>query len=145
MCICVSVCVAVAVYTVLMLIYPNGQHYQLAGSLLLCSLKSSITPLLQFPRETAGLKLHRSYQHNSLMTIKVPGWEKHTVSVLMSTHRQPLHACTRMKFAHVLCQRCKHCLDAFSPPGNTLSSHTQEKGNQFHAGNCLHTIFWQKL
>lgn len=69
--------VCVAVYTVLMLIYPNGQHYQLVGFLLLCRLNSSITLLLQFPPETAGLKVHRSYQHNSLMTTKVPGWRKH--------------------------------------------------------------------
>ena len=128
--------------SLLMLICPSGRHYQFVASPLLCSLNSNITQSLQFPPAATGPDLSRSYQRNSLMTIKLSGWTKHQHTCAY------IYSMNTYRHSHMSC-----VID-----GNTVFmpflSHfttweytalTREKGNQFYAGNYLHTIFWQKL
>lgn len=136
-----------AVYTVLMLICPNGQHHEPVGFLLLCSLNSNITPSLQYPPATTGLNLNRSYQHNSLMAINLSRWREHQRT---HVHTQtPTHTyMNTYRHLHASCVSDGNILFMLSPCHFTTWEYTclaQEKGNQFYAGNYLHTIFWQKL
>lgn len=98
----------VAVYTVLMLIYPNGQHYQFVGFPLFYSLNFNITLSLQFPPAATGPDLSRSYQHNSLMTLKPFRWRKHqhshvhtwTPSIYPLSIRTPTHIFYKNTYRH---------------------------------------------
>lgn len=146
-CVFVHVYKCVSLYTVLMLICPSDQHCQFVGFPLLCSLNFNITPSLQFPPAATSLNLGRSYQHNSLMTIKPSGWRKHHYT----------DVCTRTP-THTYMNTYRHSNVSCVSDGNFVfmlfhsqfttweyTSLTQEKRNQFYAGNYLHTIFWQKL
>lgn len=148
----------VAVYTVLMLIYPNDQHYQFAGFPLFYSLNFNITLSLQFPPAATGPDLSRSYQHNSLMTLKPFRWRKHqhshvhtwTPSIYPLSIRTPTHIFYKNTYRHTYLVSVIETLSLsfFFFSHSTIwdyTSLTQEKGNQFYAGNYLHTIFWQKL
>ena len=116
-CVFVCVCMCVAVYTVLMLICPDDRHYQFVGFLLLCSLNSNISPSCQFPPAATGLNLRRSYQHNSLITIKLSEWRKH-----LHTHLH-IHIWTHTNTWHILCQWWKHRLYACSQTLYRLGIH----------------------
>lgn len=125
----VSVC---SVCTVLMLICPNGQHYQFVGFPLLCSVNSNITPSLQFPPAATCLNLSRSYQHNSLMTIQLSGWREHQHTNVYT--RTPTRTyMNTYRHSHMSCVSDGNIVFmlffATLPPGNTLPSHKKKETN----------------